>query len=56
MFRTSPVCHQERFVEAVFADFDMRITTYHSLQIQLLQNATDDRPVSSETCRAKLKC
>ena len=65
MFRTSLVHHQERFVQAVFADFDMwyycayystRITTYQSLRIQLLQNAPDDGPMRSETCRAKLKC
>ena len=34
-----------------------RITTYHSLQIQLVQNPPDDEgPMRSETCRAKLKC
>ena len=33
-----------------------RITTYQSLQIQLIQNAPDDGPMRSETCRAKLKC
>ena len=31
-------------------------TTYQSLQVQLLQNAPDDGPMRSETCRAKLKC
>ena len=34
----------------------MHITTYQSLQTQLLQNAPDDGPTRSETCRAKLKC
>ena len=53
MFRTSSVHHQERFVQAVFVDFGTRITTYHSLRIQLVQNAPDDGPVMSETCRAK---
>ena len=33
-----------------------RITTYQSLQIQLVQNAPEDGPMRSETCRAKLKC
>ena len=75
MFRTSPVHHQERFVEAAFADLvcgttvrttrhvqplrldvpsSTRITTYHSLRIQLVQNAPDDGPVRSETCRANI--
>ena len=31
-------------------------TTYQSLQIQLVENAPDDGPMKSETCRAKLKC
>ena len=75
MFRTSSVHHQERFVQAVFADFGMwyycayystrtavttagRVeeyeyySTYQSLRIQLLQNAPDDGPMRSETCRA----
>ena len=66
MFRTSSVHPQKRFVEAVFADFGMqllldvssstRITIYQSLRIQLLQNAPEDGPMRSETCRAKLKC
>jgi hypothetical protein len=30
-----------------------RITTYQSLHIQLVQNAPDDGPMRSETCRAK---
>ena len=46
MFRTSPVHHQERFVQAVFADFGLRI--------QLVQNAPDDGPMRSETCRANI--
>ena len=50
MFRTSSVHHHQRFVQAVFADFGMRITTYQSLQIQLVQNAPDDGPMKSETC------
>ena len=77
MFRTSSVHHQERFVQAVFADLvcgntrttrhvqplqscrldvssSMRITTYHSLRIQLVQNAPDDGLVRSETCRANI--
>ena len=76
---TSSVHHQERFVQAVFADFGMwwyayyltrpaftkkrldvssstRITTYQNLPIQLVQNAPDDGPMRSGTCRAKLKC
>ena len=32
-----------------------RITTYQSLWIQLVQNAPDDGPVRSETCRANKK-
>ena len=72
MFRTSSIHHQERFVEAVYAavrttrhvqplqrpdvSSSTRITTYQSLQIQLVQNALDDGPMRSETCRAKLKC
>ena len=56
MFRTSPVHHQERFLQAVFADLvcSTRITTYQSLRIQLVQNAPDDGPVRSETCRANI--
>ena len=74
MFRTSQVHHQERFVQAVFADSvcvttvrttrhvqqrldvssSTRITTYQSLQIQLVQNAPDDGPVRSETRRANI--
>ena len=70
MFRTSSVHHQERFVQAVFADLvcgnmrttrhvqpllrSMRITTYQSLRIQLVQNAPDDGPMRSETCRANI--
>ena len=30
-----------------------RITTYHSLHIQLVQNAPDDGPLRSETCRSE---
>ena len=33
-----------------------RITTYQSLRIQLTQNAPDDGPMRSETCRANKKC
>ena len=29
-----------------------RITTYQSLGVQLVQNAPDDGPIRSETCRA----
>ena len=75
MFRTSPVHHQERFVEAVFADLvcgNTRTTRYVQLlrldvsssthsstthqnpQIQLVQNAPDDGPMRSETCRANI--
>ena len=32
-----------------------RITTYQSLQIQLVQNAPDDGPVRSETCWANIR-
>ena len=49
MFRNSPVHHQERFVQSVFADFDMWQICKYSLQ-----NADDDGPVRSETCRANL--
>ena len=45
MFRTSPVHHQERFVQAVFAYYHIQ-----NLQIQLVQNAPDDGTVRSETC------
>ena len=81
MFRTSPVHHQERFVQAAFADLvcGNTRTTRHvqrlessynfvtaerveksayfhipNLQMQLVQNAPDDGPVRSETCRANL--
>ena len=65
MFRTSPVHHQERFVQAVFADLvcgtTVRTTrhvqplrTYQSLRIQLVENAPDDGPLRSETCRANI--
>ena len=54
MFRSSSIHHQERFVEAVFADYGTRITTYQSPQVQLLQNAPDDGPMRSETCRANI--
>ena len=62
MFRISSVHHQERFVQAVFADFGMWLdvsssthssTTHQSLRIQLVQNAPDDGPVRSETCRVE---
>ena len=72
MFRASSVHHQERFVQAVFADLvcgttvrtirhvqldvssSARITTYQSLRMQLVQNAPDDGPMRSETCRADI--
>ena len=75
MFRASSVHHQERFVQAVFADFGMwyycayystrpavtagRVEQYAydlipNLHIQLVQNAPDDGPVRSETCRANI--
>ena len=31
-----------------------RITTYQSLRLQLVQNAPDDGPMRSETCRANI--
>ena len=31
-----------------------RFTTYQSLRIQLVQNAPDDGPMRSETCRANI--
>ena len=31
-----------------------RITTYQSLQVQLVQNVPDDGPMRSETCRANI--
>ena len=63
MFRTSPVRHQARFVQAVFAGFGsngwtcraVRVyTAYQSPRIQLVQNAPDNGPMSSETCRANI--
>ena len=58
MFRTSPVHHWERFVQAAFADLvcgtTVRTTTYQSLRIQLVQNTPDDGPMRSETCRANI--
>ena len=57
MFQTSLVHHQERFVQAVFADLvcgNTVRTTYQSLRIQLVQNAPDDGPMRSETCRANI--
>ena len=67
MFRTSPVHHQERFIQAVFADLvcgNTRTTRhvqldaqyYHipHLRIQLVKDAPDDGPVRSETCRTNI--
>ena len=63
MFRTSSVCHHERFVQAVLPTTLYRLdvsssthssTTYQSLPIQLVQNAPDDGQMRSETCRANL--
>ena len=58
MFRTSPVRHQERFVQAVFADLVCAVIRVlldiPNLQIQLVQNAPDDGPVRSETCRTNI--
>ena len=48
MFRTTSVHHQERFVQAV------RICRLWYVRIQLVQNAPDDEPMRSETCRANL--
>ena len=63
MFWSSSVRHQERFVQAVFADLVCG-TTLHTtrhvqpcrvvrvlphLRIQLVQNAPDDGPMRSET-------
>ena len=64
MFRTSSFHHQERLVQAVFAGFGMwyycayystRIATYQSLRIHLVQDAPDDGPMRSETCRANIR-
>ena len=65
VFRTSPVHLQERFLQAVCADLvcgttvldvssSTRINTYQSLRTQLVQNAPEDGPVGSETCRANI--
>ena len=53
MFRTSSVHHQEP-LQRLDVSSSTRITTYQSLQIQLVQNAPDDVPMRSETCRANL--
>ena len=50
MFRTLPVHHQERFLQAVFADF----VCGNKRTTRLVQNAPDDGPVRSETCRADI--
>ena len=50
MFQTSSVHHQERFLQAVFAD----LVCGNTLQIQLVKNAPDDGPMRSETCRAHI--
>ena len=55
------------YLQAVFADLvcgntrttqhvsrSTRISTYHSLQIQLVRNDPDDGPMMSETCRANI--
>ena len=58
MFRTSSVHHQERFVQAVFADLVCGTTVrtaYQSLHIQLVQNSPDDGPMRPETCRANIR-
>ena len=46
-----------RHVQPLLCDVSSstRITTYQSLQIQLVQNAPDDGPMSSETCRANIR-
>ena len=70
MFRNSPVHHQERFVQAVFADLIcgntrtarhiqpykivVRILPHTTLRIQLVKDAPDDGPVRAETCRANI--
>ena len=40
MFRTSPVHHQERFVQAVFADFGVCCITRTARHVQLLQSSS----------------
>ena len=66
MFRISSVHHQERFVQAVFADLvcgntrttrhvqPLRSCRKFFLRIQLVQNAPEDGPMRSETCRANI--
>ena len=57
MFRTSTLHHQERFVQAVFADLvcgNTRITTYQSLRLQFVQNVPGDGPMRPETCRVNI--
>ena len=53
MFRTSPVHHQERFVQAVFVDLVCgntrtagHVQPLPILQIQLVKNAPEDGPVT----------
>ena len=43
-----------RHVQALDVSSSTRITTYQSLRIQLIQNAPDDGPTRSETCRANI--
>ena len=65
MFRTSPVHHQELFLQAVFADFFLqlrngwtcpvvRVLTHTKSANTACKNAPDDGPVRSETCRANI--
>ena len=45
------IAHSTRHVQLDVSS-STRITTYQSLRIQLVQNAPDDGPMRSETCRA----
>ena len=51
-FCASCVCRLWYVVIRVLLDSS---TTYQSLRIQLVQNAPDDGPMRSETCRANKK-
>ena len=59
LFLRLPLCAQEYTGEKTPTSVQLDVststhssTTYKSLEIQLVQNAPDDGPVRSETCRA----